>query len=922
MEEDEVQYKKLRETLDSDPGNASHHYNLGVYLWERGEKERASECFVSSAKLNPNNGGAFRFLGYFYASVDPQRAAKCYQRAVALSPDDFEAGEGLCALLDGQGKESLEIVVCREASERSPRAFWAFRRLGYLLVHQKKWSEAVPSLQHAIRGYPSCADLWEALGLAYQKLGMLTAAIKSYGRAVELDDLKVFALVESGNIHLMLGSFKKGIDHFRLALNIKPHYIAANFGLAFGLLAWSKDCVNSGGFAWAASLLEVAYARCFPWTQEGESSEVNLESFTKSIHSWKKSRLLAATSARQSYQRALHLSPWQANIYSDVAISLDLIKSLEEKNVIEVGAWELPEKMSLGGLMLEGANNEIWLVLGCLSNNSALRQHAFIRGLQLDPSFSLAWAHLGKLPEFQLGLGKLATLSGQLLSPQVYGAVQQAIQRAPNFPESHNLRGLLYEARSDYESAIVSYRQARFAISISLSTAEKSHLSDVSFNLARSLCRARHALDAVRECEDLRNEGLLDSKGLQVYALALWQLGKEGLAFTVSKSIDAGVSSMDQNAGTAAIGLICKLLYHTSGLEAASAYLLKMPEEPLKTSKLSCIIATLSALAPSGQLHLLLRSSLQSLASHEVSELHSLVAIGRMITHGSKKNLAIQSGVFYLRKALHMYPSSYQIRLLLQEPWNHKARYLLVLSVLQRAREEKFPHALCAVLKRLIDVTLSNEVYLMNNPDFVYQKFQLLLCASEVSLHLGDFVGCVSHATEASELHLPDIDFFAHLQLCRAYAAKKDMHKLRNECLMCLQRKTDYPIGAICMELARQSLSSEFLSLAVDSLTKAQQASPAPLPIVSALLAQAEASLGAKDKWEENVRMEWFSWPSEMRPAEVYFQMHLLARQYKGGSDPTPRIELTQSPDRWILRAIHLNPTCLRYWKVLQRFKE
>lgn len=28
-------------------------------------------------------------------------------------------------------------------------------------VHQKKWSEAVQSLQQAIRGYPTSADLWE-----------------------------------------------------------------------------------------------------------------------------------------------------------------------------------------------------------------------------------------------------------------------------------------------------------------------------------------------------------------------------------------------------------------------------------------------------------------------------------------------------------------------------------------------------------------------------------------------------------------------------------------------------------------------------------------------------------------------------------------------------------------------------------------
>lgn len=42
--------------------------------------------------------------------------------------------ESLCDLLDGAGKESLEISICREASDRSPKAFWAFRRLGYLLV--------------------------------------------------------------------------------------------------------------------------------------------------------------------------------------------------------------------------------------------------------------------------------------------------------------------------------------------------------------------------------------------------------------------------------------------------------------------------------------------------------------------------------------------------------------------------------------------------------------------------------------------------------------------------------------------------------------------------------------------------------------------------------------------------------------------
>lgn len=58
---------------------------------------------------------------------------------------------------------------------------------------------------------------------------------------------------------------------------------------------------------------------------------------------------------------------------------------------------QLPEKMSLGGLVLQGDNNEFWVVLGCLSNHNALKQHAFIRGLQLDVSLAVAWAYLGQV---------------------------------------------------------------------------------------------------------------------------------------------------------------------------------------------------------------------------------------------------------------------------------------------------------------------------------------------------------------------------------------------------------------------------------------------------------------------------------------------------------------------------------------------
>ncbi|KAK6277550.1 hypothetical protein POUND7_017873 [Theobroma cacao] len=1170
--QEEEERRRLEELVESNPDDPSLHFQLGAYLWETGiGKEKAAEHWVISAKQNPNNAAAFRYLGHYYATVsaDVQRAIKCYQRALSLHPDDSDAGEALCDLLDRQGKETLELAICKDASHNSPRAFWAFRRLGFLQVHQKKWSEAVESLQHAIRGYPTSPDLWEALGLAYHRLGMFTAAIKSYGRAVELEDTRIFALVECGNVFLMLGSFRKGIEQFQQALKISPQNLSALYGLASGLLGLSKECINSGAFSWGASLLEDActaaevsiqlagnssctwklhgdiqltYAQSYPWMEESQSLEYNVETFNESIYSWKNTCSLAAMSARNSYQRALHLAPWQANIYIDIAICSDLISSFNMDCTHDRCTWQLSEKMTFGALVLEGDNYEFWVALGCLSHCNALKQHALIRGLQLDVSLANAWAYLGKLyreenekelarkafdcsrgidpslalpwagmsadthtgestpddafesclravqilpvAEFQIGLAKLALLSGNLSSSQVFGAIQQAVQRAPHYHESHNLNGLACEARFHFQSAIASYRLARYATTtISSGTVLKSHLKDISTNLARSLCKAGSAIDAVQECEDLKRKGMLDAEGLQVYAFSLWQLGEHEAALSVTRTLAASVSTMDRTSAAVSVSFICRLLYYISGQDSAIVSILKMPKELFQSSKISFIVSAINALDQNNSLESIVSSSRYFLASHgEITGMHYLIALSKLIKHGAEHHLGFQSGVSHLRKALHMYPNSNLLRNLLGylllaseewgnihvssrcsvvnasesknneglklaweifsagtvachamgnskprfsfptcgcqcpsgsgamqelqkclrlEPWNRNARYLLVLNLLQKAREERFPVNVCIILERLIIVALSDEFYSGKEACCQYQKFQLYLCASEIFLQRGDIIGCINHSKSASALLLPDsYQFFGHLLLCRGYAAEGNFKNSKEEYERCLELKTDFHAGWIClklmesqyevqtfsnvvelrfkecskgrdnswnmwmavyslvmgltciwnqdfpsaekfleqacslasaesciflchgvtfMELARLFHDSQFLSSAIRSLSKTHMTSLVPIPIVSALLAQAEGSLGSKKKWERNLRLEWFSWPPEMRPAELFFQMHLLARQIESDSDSSSRVECCQSPQQWVLRAIHANPSNLRYWKVLQQ---
>lgn len=74
---------------------------------------------------------------------------------------------------------------------------------------------------------------------------------------------------------------------------------------------------------------------------------------------------------------------------------------------------------------------------------------------------------------------------------QVFGAIRQAVQLAPCYPESYNLNGLAFEAQLDYQSAVAAYRLAHLTISHFSDRVPRSHVRDISINLARSLCMVK-----------------------------------------------------------------------------------------------------------------------------------------------------------------------------------------------------------------------------------------------------------------------------------------------------------------------------------------------------------------------------------------------------------------------------------------------
>ncbi|GKE00898.1 hypothetical protein Tco_1388881 [Tanacetum coccineum] len=80
--------------------------------------------------------------------------------------------------------------------------------------------------------------------------------------------------------------------------------------------------------------------------------EILKKAFTASILSWRNDRSSAALSAKHSYQQALCFAPWQANIYTDFAITIDTINSFKGKEKHDIKLRQLLEKLILGGLLL------------------------------------------------------------------------------------------------------------------------------------------------------------------------------------------------------------------------------------------------------------------------------------------------------------------------------------------------------------------------------------------------------------------------------------------------------------------------------------------------------------------------------------------------------------------------------------------
>ena len=294
-----------------------------------------------------------------------------------------------------------------------------------MLIDQKQPSAAIASLQTGLRAAPKDASAWEALGAAYQPLGRLTAALKAYGRAIELDPSRVYSLIQSGNLHLTLGNPLKALESHEAALELDADHPAALLGAAEAHSAIAAVYIHTGALKAAAKELQQAAklaAQCArknsclvaAWKQLGdvlllarnapEESSLNAEGEVlgaAAIEAWQ-GRIRTVQRSRKAYVKALHLEPSAASAWHDVACTFYHESQLHRSNAtsLENLSSSLLERAVLcmrGALRLEPSSAELWTALGIASPDKSVKEYALSRSLQLDPRSSSTWVALARL---------------------------------------------------------------------------------------------------------------------------------------------------------------------------------------------------------------------------------------------------------------------------------------------------------------------------------------------------------------------------------------------------------------------------------------------------------------------------------------------------------------------------------------------
>lgn len=177
-----------RYVLEQVPGAYSVRFNLGLWLEEHGEPDRALREYALVARERPEHAAARNAQGRVcLARGEVEQAVEHYRAFVRLAPEDPEAHYNLAVALQEQGAYDEAIASYEAALRARPNWPAALLNLGNVRFVRREYRTAIDYYSRAIEQRPNYALGYVNRANTHITLGDLAAARDDLRRVLQID---------------------------------------------------------------------------------------------------------------------------------------------------------------------------------------------------------------------------------------------------------------------------------------------------------------------------------------------------------------------------------------------------------------------------------------------------------------------------------------------------------------------------------------------------------------------------------------------------------------------------------------------------------------------------------------------------------------------------------------------------------------
>src|SRR5713101_4484111 len=202
----EAAARSFEGVLHLDPNDLTANHYLGDLDLRRGKPAEAEARFRHALEIRPDAPEILQGLAQSLEAQNKPEAADVYRKYLVVTPGDSAARARLIHfLLNAQEYDAALTELDRADAGKTPSAD-SLRMRADVQIAQKKWADAVVTLQRAVSLAPRDAQLIGGLGRVYLQKRDFPAAEKELKAALQLDSNNLVYLKDLGSTYYLSGN--------------------------------------------------------------------------------------------------------------------------------------------------------------------------------------------------------------------------------------------------------------------------------------------------------------------------------------------------------------------------------------------------------------------------------------------------------------------------------------------------------------------------------------------------------------------------------------------------------------------------------------------------------------------------------------------------------------------------------------------